>query len=587
LRFDTLSSRIFAALASILVLLLAAAAVFGEVRIRALHREEIEGRLRTAAQLLAEPASDVIAGRRDPAQFGEHLAQIGGASRLRLTVVGRDGTVLADSDAPLPLANHASRPEIVRALQSGSGTDRRKSSTTSEETYYYAERIVVGEETIGFVRVAAELDEMELAIAELRESLIVGGLLALLAGLGLSAFLARWLARPLEAIGESARVVTSGDLDARIRADSPREVRLLADVLNSMADRLRQQIAGEQYARVEIETILASMAEGVVAVDASERVLHMNQAAARLLGVAGPLPPGAALWRELRFADLERGLREVLAGAERFHAESDSPRDDGRILSVSVTGLRGASGVTGAVALLADVTDIRRIEKMRSDFVANVSHELRTPLSAVRGALETLSDQDQDAPTRARFLDIAHRNSARLQAIVADLLELSTIEAQGDSMPLETIDVHEPLRSAAAALAGSASKKRLDLELRGAGRPVLVRGNASRLEQAFTNLIANAIQYTPQGGRITARVVSEPDAVRVEVEDTGIGIPTAALPRIFERFYRVDRGRSRDTGGTGLGLAIARHVALAHGGSIDVESEEGHGSVFRIRIPLR
>jgi two-component system phosphate regulon sensor histidine kinase PhoR len=587
LRFDTLSSRIFASLAGILVLLLAAAAVFGEIRIRAFHREETEARLRTAAHLLEEPAAAVLSGERDQAEFGAHLSQIGRASGLRLTVVAKDGTVRADSEATLPLANHASRPEIVRALQSGSGVDHRVSATTGEETYYYAERVVAGGETIGTVRAAAELGEMEHAIRELRGSLIVGGLLALLAGLGLSAFLARWLARPLEAIGESARTVTSGDLDARIRTGNPREVRLLADVLNSMADRLRQQIAGEQYARAEIETILASMAEGVVAVDASERVLHMNQAAARLLGVVEPLAPGAALWRELRFADLERGLREVLAGAERFHAESDSPRDDGRILSISITGLRGTSGVTGAVALLGDVTDLRRIEKMRSDFVADVSHELRTPLAAVRGALETLSDQDQDAATRERFLDIAHRNAARLQAIVADLLELSTIEAQGDSMPLEPIDVAEPLRSAAAALAGSAHGKRLVLDVRGAATSVAVRGNASRLEQAFTNLIANAIQYTPPGGRIIARVVAEADAARVEVEDTGIGIPAAALPRIFERFYRVDRGRSRDTGGTGLGLAIAKHVALAHGGSIDVESEEGRGSVFRIRIPRR
>jgi two-component system phosphate regulon sensor histidine kinase PhoR len=223
---------------------------------------------------------------------------------------------------------------------------------------------------------------------------------------------------------------------------------------------------------------------------------------------------------------------------------------------------------------------------MRIDFVANVSHELRTPLAAVMGALETLATPEQDAQTLTRFLDIGSRNAARLQAIVSDLLDLSSIEAEGDRMPLEPTRVFAPLRAAAAALAGAAETKGVRLEMAPPpAHPVLVNANSQRLEQAFTNLLENAIKYTRTGGRVTARVIELGDEVQVEVADTGIGIPAASLPRVFERFYRVDRSRSREMGGTGLGLAIVKHVVRAHGGQVEVASVEGAGSTFTITLP--
>jgi two-component system phosphate regulon sensor histidine kinase PhoR len=240
----------------------------------------------------------------------------------------------------------------------------------------------------------------------------------------------------------------------------------------------------------------------------------------------------------------------------------------------------------GAVALLSDVTAIRRLEQVRIDFVANVSHELRTPLAAVMGALETLADPEQEPETRARFLDIANRNAARLQAIVSDLLDLSSIEAEGDRMALEPVRADAPLRTAAGALAGAAESKGLRLELPPqTPEPVWVRGNAQRLEQVFTNLLENAIKYTPKGGRVVARMRVGQKEVHVDVEDSGVGIPASALPRVFERFYRVDRSRSREMGGTGLGLAIVKHVVRAHGGTVSVRSEEGRGSTFSVSLP--
>ena len=586
---ESLSGRIFATLAAVLSALLLAAAVFGELEIRAFHMREIEVRLTNACDLLLPQATDVLAGRSDRAAFVARIKDLGRATHLRLTVVEPDGSVIADSEAEMPLSSHAGRPEIEAALATGSGSSERRSATTGKITHYRSRAVAEGGRTLGTVRAAAEIEEIESAIGTLRRSLLLGGVVALAVGLFSSAVLARWLARPLEQIGRQAETVSSGDLAERIRADGTREVRRLAATLNAMADELRQRLASDRRARIEVETILASMAEGVVAVDESERVLSMNAAAARLLGLAAPLAPGARLWEELRFPELESALRATLAGGGASHGDARTPHGDGRtlVLSVATVGGRGSSTpFEGAVALLSDVTAIRRLEQMRIDFVANVSHELRTPLAAVMGALETLTDPHQDASTRARFLDIANRNAARLQAIVADLLDLSTIEAEGDQMPLEPTRIDVPLRAAAGALALAAESKGVRLEIPAVpGVPPIVGGNAQRLEQVFTNLLENAIKYTPGGGTVRARIRATAESVSVDVEDTGIGIPAASLARVFERFYRVDRSRSREGGGTGLGLAIVKHVVRAHGGRVEVRSVEGRGSTFTVTLP--
>jgi two-component system phosphate regulon sensor histidine kinase PhoR len=615
--FDTLSGRIFATLAAVLALLLVAAAIFGEIKIRAFHQAEIDLRLANAADILAVPAADVLAGRSSKAQFATRIQEMGRATHLRLTVLQADGQVVADSDSSAPSAVDASRPELRGALSEGESSNERLSSTTGKETRFVARRIDENGKLLGFMRAAADFDEMQSAVSALHQSVLFAGVLALLLGIGASAFLARRLSKPLEEIGRNAAEVASGDLAGRIHAEGPREVRELADALNSIVREMRQRVDSMRRARIEIETILSSMAEGVVAVDAEERVLLMNEAAARLLALDSTVPTGAALWERLRFPELESALRRALAGEGAWHADASSPRDVGRTLALSVApvgregltkgaldprnashreGVRLSTGarrerldaggpLLGAVALLSDVTAIRRLEQMRIDFVANVSHELRTPLSAVMGALETLSDPQQDDVARERFLDIGRRNAARLQAIVADLLDLSAIEAEGDRMHVSPTRILAPLKTAASALAGAAESKGVKLFLPAQDASILVNGNAQRLEQVFTNLLENALKYTPKGGRVSVNVRTTPSHVSVDVEDTGIGIPASSLPRVFERFYRVDRSRSREMGGTGLGLAIVKHVMRAHGGTVDVKSEEGRGSTFTITLP--
>ncbi len=591
MRVDTIFGRIFLTLAGLVALSLAAAAVLGGIKLRAIAEEDLADRRRIACDLLSQSATDVLAGREDPAAFAERLRVLGGLDGLRLTLIREDGTVLADSEVKGPLANHGERPEIVAARQVGRGEARRTSTSTGKTTDYTSRALHDKGVYLGALRAANDLDQVEKMVGSMRTGLTWFGAGTLIIGVLVSALVARWLAHPLKQLERDAAVLSAGNLEYDVNAEGPLEVRRLGEALRGMSRELRLRLDGQRRARVQIEAILASMAEGVVAVDRSERVLLMNRAASELLGLDGPLESGTLLWEKLRFPDLERALRAALVGKGPSHGDAASPAHDGRTLGLSVAPVSGESGIgsdsPGAVALLADVTAIRRLEQVRIDFVANVSHELRTPLAAVMGALETLGSSEHDPAVHERFLDIANRNAARLHAIVIDLLDLSSIEAQGDSMPLELVRVDAPLRTAASALVGEAEAKGVVLELPPPlPYPIVVDGNAQRLEQVFTNLLENALKYTPRGGRVSVTVRPGPHDVSIDVKDTGVGIPQGDLTRVFERFYRVDRSRSRDMGGTGLGLAIVKHVVRAHGGQVSVKSTEGMGSTFTVTLPL-
>ncbi len=592
MRANTFFGRIFLTLAALISVSLVAAALVGGFKLREIVEDDMAARRRIACDLLAVPAVDVLTGQGDRDAFVERLRVLGGLDGFRLTLIAADGSVMADSEVRGELANHGERPEVVAAKQNGRGEAKRLSTSTGKTTAYTTLKLESKGAYVGTLRAANEFDQVDIMVASMQASMLWFGVGSLIVGLLLSALVARWLSHPLKSIEREAAALSAGNLEGAVRMEGPLEVVQLGEALNAMTRELRGRLEGQRRARVQIETILASMAEGVVAVDRSERVLLMNRAAAELLGLDAQLESGALLWEKLRFPDLERSLRDALAGHGPWHGDAISPLGNGRTLGISVAPVAaGTPGdgadSQGAVALLADVTAFRRLEQVRIDFVANVSHELRTPLAAVMGALETLGDAEQDSTVRVRFLDIANRNAARLQAIVVDLLDLSSIEAQGDSMPLEAVRVESPLRTAASALVGSAESKGVKLEMPPPlAFPAIVNGNAQRLEQVFTNLLENALKYTPRGGRVRAVVRPGIREVSVDVEDTGVGIPESDLTRVFERFYRVDRSRSRDMGGTGLGLAIVKHVVRAHGGQVAVKSKEGVGSTFTVTLPL-
>ena len=414
------------------------------------------------------------------------------------------------------------------------------------------------------------------------------GLLCVVAGAVAYRYLQRRVAQPLHELATGTAAVATGADALPLVIEGPLEVRQAAEAAERLARQLHERVESLSRARADLEAVLASMAEGVIAVDKQERIVLMNSAAASMLSLEEPLAASTPLWTRVRHAELEKRLRQVLAGHGAWNGDAAAPRADGRVLGLSIAPVEdGATrACVGAVVLLSDVTAVRRLEQVRIDFVANVSHELRTPLAAIMGALETLSEPDSDAATTERFLELANRNAVRLQAIVNDLLDLSKIEAEGDRMSVEPLRADLPLRTAAGALSGAAEAKGVKMELPPPLTPeVQVVGHAQRLEQVFTNLLENAIKYTPAGGHVTVRVHTQAREVRYEVHDSGIGIPAASLPRVFERFYRVDRSRARDMGGTGLGLSIVKHVVKAHGGSVSATSEEGRGSCFSVSLP--
>lgn len=551
----------------------------------AAQRRERE-RLRMAVQLLEPQALLLLEGDEEsPLRARDDLARAARAAGLRVAVLDERGRVLFDSEGTLLGADLSDRPEIREALRLGEGVDVRAPAPGRTRHRFLARRI--GSETeapAGFVRVAAPAVPSDLR-AELVELFLVGAAGSVLLGLVAAAWLSRWLGDALALLTEKAERLAALEFEGKVRPGGTVEIRRLGRALNHAASRLARHTREMQRARRELDAIHASMREGVVAVDHRERVILMNRAAAALLGLPEPLRAGEELWRAVRFPELEQALRRVLAGEREWHGETASPSDPRKVLSISVTRVEPD---IGAVALLSDVTLVRRVDKVRIDFVANVSHEVRTPLSAILGALETLQSPGISDEERKRFVDIARRNAERLQAIVEDLLDLSAIESEGERMPMEPVAIDEVVRRAVSSLSGQAEAKGLRLEtVADEGGDWSVVGNAKRLEQVFVNLIQNAIKYTPEGGRIQVRLRSLPDRVEIDVEDTGVGIPAASLPRIFERFYRVDRHRSREMGGTGLGLSIVKHSVAAHGGKVAVRSEEGRGTTFTVKLPRR
>ena len=579
---STIAGRIFLAVATITLALLVLVGFFANSRLREFHEQEVDRRLRISANLLVERAADLLTGRETAASFEPVLDRVR-SERLRLTIIRANGEVLADSAVSLPLENHKDRAELIRASSEVYGSAVRESATTGQETYYLAQRIENDGTLLGFVRIAAALTDLRSELGKLHRQLAALGLGALLLGLLCAILVSRHLASTIRSIEASAISIAAGNHDHRISVSGPPEVRRLAEALNTMAGQIQQQIQTLARSQQEMLAVHESMSQGVVAVDADGRVVLMNDLAARFLDLMEPLPRGAALWESVNFPELEAGLRTILEGGQLWEGDAPFPDDASRTLAISAAPVRPGRG---AVALLADVTKYRRFEKVRIDFVANVSHEMRTPLTAVLGALETLEDSTTTEQERARFLDIATRNASRMQSIVADLLELSHIEVEGDRMPMESMSLDRPMRSAAKALMGTAESKQVALLIPEPDDKLTVIGNEQRLEQVFTNLIDNAIKYTPSGGQVEITYGRRQDEVIVRVADTGVGMPQAALPRVFERFYRVDKSRSRDMGGTGLGLAIVKHCVRVHGGRVEVNSEEGVGTAFLVILPL-
>ena len=563
----TLARRLLAGSLVVITTLVAAVVLIAGGRLRdRLVEEKRDELLRVGRMIATEWQAGVDA---------DSLARRAGlALGYRVTLIDSTGVVVGDTEfgaeARGRLENHFMRPEIVEARTAGSGSTRRHSASAGDDELYVAQR-----HPLGYVRVSLMTRSLEEIVRGAQQDVLIGGLLALLGAAALAFFFARSISRPVVELRDVARAIAAGDLSRRPALAAPGEVGELATALHRMSEQLGQRLEALEADDQLMTAVLESLEEGVIAVDERGMVIRVNQRARTLLGVTSALP----FARELlpREAVLREAIEEASGGTATAATEVALSE---RTLAIASRPLLTG----GAVVTVLELTVLRRLETIRRDFVANVSHELKTPLTAVSGYAETLLDDGIPQEQRRRFVTTIHDNATRMQRIVDDLLDLSRIESGGWQPNVTSVDVDGVVRDVFTAMQPAASEKGLSLHAEIAPNASHVRADPTAFRQILLNLVENAVRYT-RAGRVTLRTRAAEDGIWVEVSDTGIGIAAEHLPRIFERFYRVDAGRSRAEGGTGLGLAIVRHLIDAHGGRVEATSTVGRGTTITVHFP--
>jgi two-component system phosphate regulon sensor histidine kinase PhoR len=516
-----------------------------------------------------------------------HWAAEVGSGGARVTVIRSDGQVLADSQSDAQsMENHAERPEVQEAMAKGQGRSIRRSVTLRRDFLYYAVRQDVAGGPPIILRFAIPLETADQALGLFRRSLWLASLVILLVS-GFGALLvSRGFSDRVERLREFSRRVAEGDFRPLPGDGSGDALEMLGASLNQTASRMDRAIRTLTEERNLSSAILGSMVEGVAVVNGSERLVFANQGFADILELDVPPRSGSALVEIVRQTELIEAVRHVLAGEPRVEAEIVTGTLRQHFFAATVAAVR-AGETSGAVVVLHDITELRKLERVRRDFVANVSHEFKTPLTAIQGFSETLLAGAIDDPqNRERFLGIILEHSRRLARLTDDLLKLSQMDADRLELEIRRLSVAELIESCLETAQHRAAEKDIRVYVsHSADLPDIV-GDRRRLAEILQNLLDNATQYTLPGGRITLTAEARDADVVFTVTDTGIGIPKADQSRIFERFYRVDAARSREAGGTGLGLAIAKHLVEVHGGRIWVQSEIGQGSQFNFSVPV-
>jgi two-component system, OmpR family, phosphate regulon sensor histidine kinase PhoR len=531
-------------------------------------RQEIERNLKQKAVMFANRVNtDRERGIQDI------VSQEGQAAGARATVISSTGKVLADSEVSLESEEPAREPEFAAALKGESGEDTRSGGNQGVPFLYIATPIPGGA-----VRLAYPLSELEAVAARGRRMLLLGSVMGLVVAILISGLAAQSLARRLQAMVRFSERIATGDLEARIEERAGDEIGQIAAMLDRGARHLERKFAALRTSQHELETLLNSMEDAVVAIGADDRVQWANQSMDMLVPQGTRI--GAPVVETVRDPDFLRAVR----GANQTHSVLTTRATSivpGRSFEVTAAPLPAG----GAVAVLRDLTETERVEKTRRDFIANVSHELRTPLTSIQGYAETLLDGTQENNHSREFLDIIRKNASRMSRLTEDLLTLARVESGEQRFDVQPVLPGELLHEAVESFKNLAHAHGVELRVEDSA-PEEVDADREAIHQVFSNLIDNALKYAASGGQLVLGARAAEHGVEFYVRDFGSGIPSEHLPRLFERFYRVDKARSRESGGTGLGLAIAKHIVLAHEGTIRAESELNHGSTFLFTLPL-
>jgi two-component system phosphate regulon sensor histidine kinase PhoR len=579
--------RLFPAFILIAVICLVAGTWYTASSWRTFYLQETAGDLENRARL-AEIYLQDVRPVPDKMQVNEICRKLGKLTSTRLTVILPSGQVAGDSqEDPGRMDNHGDRPEVREAMQGRVGVSTRFSFTLGHTMMYVAVPWGHQDQPQGVVRASLPMHAIDRAIRALYVKVAWGGLGVALLVAVLGFFIARRISGPLNDLQRGAMRFARGDLDRKLPIPNTAELASLAEALNYMAGQLQNQIQSLSRQGKEQEAILSSMTEGVLALDAEGRLLTINSAGVEMLHLDPAMTQNLPVQEAIQDAGLKWFITRTLSTPEPIEGEVEIKDNGRKIFKAHGTSLRDSQGISlGTLIVLHDITQLRQLENTRRDFVANVSHELKTPITSIKGFVETLLAGALNEPDNAEnFLKIIAKQTDRLNEIIDDLLTLSRIEqdAERRQIFLNGQKIKGTLQSAVQVCEAKAAAKKIAVELN-CPEDLRAQINPPLLEQALVNLVDNAVKFSEPGGVVQVEARREGPQVIIRVRDQGPGIPPEHLPRIFERFYRVDAGRSRAVGGSGLGLAIVKHIALAHGGKVAVTSSPGQETIFSLQV---
>ena len=595
--------KIMFVLAFLIAIVVGASGLLAERGLRERITSDIQENLEQQAQLVLLLVRQRVGTVDFTAASAHQLQELASASSsatsARVSVIDSRGRVLADSEVPqaeIPeLSNHADRPEVIEAVATGIGHSVRRSDTLKRSLLYVAVRVpgADGTGSRGVVRLAVHLDQVEAAVSALRRVLITAGAVGLLAALGLSYVLSLLTLRPISELREVVRDIAEGKLERRLGWESQDERGEIGASINRLARQMRDRADEALREKIQLEAVLSSMVEGVIVIDRDGKVLLANPRARELLSAWGDLE-GRAVPEVIRSPEVDQALQEAASSEGIVVREMEVQAEKKRVLLMHASGFPQQDPRAGTVAVFHDVSELRRVDEVRRDFIANASHELRTPLTSIQGFAATLGGAELSSEERARYLDVIVRNAQRMSNLIDDLLTLSRIESETSSLELTEVDVLRVVETAVADFAPRFAEASIEVQIH-AGAVPACRADRGALEQILSNLLSNAARYSNPGARVDVYLQERQERqerqqhdgeVEISVVDTGIGIPPEDLERIFERFYRVDAARSRALGSTGLGLSIVKHLVRAMGGEIHVESVPGKGSRFSFTLAV-